>query len=193
MTHPTEKPKAKAEASTRSLPSHAHARAGGTDARLIPGHPRYAATSDGEIVNVETGLILSGHIAAGRYLYVSLGRETKRGIHRLVAMAFHGLPPTPKHEAAHCNGDCLDNRPENLRWATRTENEADKVAHGTNNRVSFQGAAHPRTHLTEDDVATIRAAGVSSTILAKRYGVHSSTIRAIVRWDTWRNVGGAHG
>lgn len=211
MTTPTEKPKAKAGASTEALPSHAHARAGGeadaptlTDAevsaanaayqvRPIPGHPRYAATSAGEIISLRSGRALKPSLAAGRYLYVSLGRGKKGGVHRFVAMAFHGLPPTPKHEAAHRNGDCFDNRPANLRWATRLENEADKVAHGTNNRPSFQGADHPRTHLTNADVIAIRAAAVSSSVLAKRYGVHSSTIRAIVRGVTWRNVGGAHG
>jgi hypothetical protein len=35
------------------------------------------------------------------------------------------------HQAAHGDGAGLNNRLANLRWATRRENEADKIKHGT--------------------------------------------------------------
>jgi len=38
-----------------------------------------------------------------------------------------GLPrPTPEHTADHKNGDTLDNRRTNLRWATRKEQAANR-------------------------------------------------------------------
>lgn len=43
-------------------------------------------------------------------------------VHRIVATAFHGLPPTPKHVVDHIDTNCRNNRPENLRWLTRLEN-----------------------------------------------------------------------
>jgi hypothetical protein len=43
-------------------------------------------------------------------------------VHRIVATAFHGDPPTPKHVVDHIDTNCRNNRPENLRWVTRLEN-----------------------------------------------------------------------
>ncbi len=43
-------------------------------------------------------------------------------IHRIVATAFHGEPPTPQHVVDHIDTNRRNNRPENLRWMTRLEN-----------------------------------------------------------------------
>lgn len=43
-------------------------------------------------------------------------------VHRIVATAFHGDPPTPKHVVDHIDTNRRNNRPENLRWLTRLEN-----------------------------------------------------------------------
>lgn len=43
-------------------------------------------------------------------------------IHRIVATAFHGEPPTPEHVVDHIDTNRRNNRPENLRWLTRLEN-----------------------------------------------------------------------
>lgn len=43
-------------------------------------------------------------------------------IHRIVATAFHGNPPTPEHVVDHIDTNRRNNRPENLRWLTRLEN-----------------------------------------------------------------------
>jgi hypothetical protein len=43
-------------------------------------------------------------------------------IHRIVASAFHGEPPTREHVADHIDTNKQNNRPENLRWVTRLEN-----------------------------------------------------------------------
>lgn len=51
------------------------------------------------------------------YMYISQVR-----IHRIVATAFHGNPPTPEHVVDHIDTNRRNNRPENLRWLTRLEN-----------------------------------------------------------------------
>jgi hypothetical protein len=43
-------------------------------------------------------------------------------VHRIVATAFHGDPPTPQHVVDHIDTNRCNNRPENLRWLTRLEN-----------------------------------------------------------------------
>lgn len=68
------------------------------------------------------------------------GKHTS--VHRLVAETFIGSAPTDKHQAAHKNGVAHDNRPDNLYWATNSENSLDKVRHGTHNWLKANRAFH---------------------------------------------------
>ncbi len=43
-------------------------------------------------------------------------------IHRIVATAFHGEPPTKEYVVDHIDTNRQNNRPDNLRWVTRLEN-----------------------------------------------------------------------
>jgi len=43
-------------------------------------------------------------------------------VHRIVAYAFLGQPPTPQHVVDHIDTNRQNNRPENLRWLTKLEN-----------------------------------------------------------------------
>ena len=43
-------------------------------------------------------------------------------IHRIVATAFHGEPPTKEHVVDHIDTNKQNNLPDNLRWVTRLEN-----------------------------------------------------------------------
>lgn len=44
------------------------------------------------------------------------------GIHRIVATAFNGQPPTSQHVVDHIDTNRKNNRPENLQWLTKLEN-----------------------------------------------------------------------
>lgn len=58
------------------------------------------------------------------------GRMISKTVHSLVALAFHG--PRPEGlDVAHGNCIKTDNRPSNLRYATRRENMRDSVIMGT--------------------------------------------------------------
>jgi DNA-binding MarR family transcriptional regulator len=54
------------------------------------------------------------------------------------------------------------------------------------------GESHPRAKVTEADVLVMRAmyakGGITMTALAKQYGLEKSTVRAIIRKETWRHV-----
>lgn len=43
-------------------------------------------------------------------------------VHRIIATAFHGEPPTKEHVVDHIDTNRQNNRPSNLRWVTRLEN-----------------------------------------------------------------------
>ena len=47
---------------------------------------------------------------------------TGQRVHRIVAFAFLGNPPTDQHVVDHIDTNRQNNRPENLRWLTRLEN-----------------------------------------------------------------------
>jgi hypothetical protein len=64
------------------------------------------------------------------YMYITQVR-----IHRIVATAFHGEPPTPEHVVDHIDTNRRNNRPENLRWLTRLENAL--LNDITRNRIEF--------------------------------------------------------
>lgn len=56
-------------------------------------------------------------------------------VHRIVATAFHGEPPTPEHVVDHIDTNRQNNRPENLRWLTRLENALKNPI--TRKRIEF--------------------------------------------------------
>lgn len=73
---------------------------------------------------------------------------------RVMCAMAHGPAPTPDHEAAHGCGKgheaCVN--PRHLRWATRSENQQDRLIHGTHGRGERGG----RAILTEEAVRRIR-------------------------------------
>jgi hypothetical protein len=107
---------------------------------------------------------------------------------RLLAETFLGPAPTPTHQAAHNDGDRLNDTVSNIRWATPKENNADKVAHGTRQAGERCGMAR----LTQTEVAAIRAeydgSVGSKTRLAQKYGVGRSTICRVLAGRGWDMV-----
>lgn len=51
--------------------------------------------------------------------YMNFSNET---VHRIVAFAFLGAPPTDQHVVDHIDTNRRNNRPDNLRWLTKLEN-----------------------------------------------------------------------
>lgn len=85
-----------------------------------------------------TWRVLSPATLTSGHLHVSLlcgdGDRRSRRVHSLVAEAFIG--PRPEGSVIrHLNGDPQDNRPENLRWGTVSENMFDRVRHGVHHNA----------------------------------------------------------
>ena len=118
----------------------------------------------------------------------SFGKGVTRLAHRHMCALKHGPAPEGKPEAAHYCGNghlgCVN--PNHLRWATRQENEDDKLIHGTRVRGERVGSAI----LTEQQVRDIReiATVFEFPIIAQEFGVTRGCIRSIVTRKTWRHV-----
>lgn len=178
--------------------------------RVIADFPDYAVSSHGNIVRVRadsrnhalTGKPLKANPGKSGYLALTLCRDGKHfrlRVNRIVCEAFHGAPPSPRHHAAHGDGDRKNNRANNLRWATGVENEADKRLHGTaaigdrhwskaKPERRSRGEAHGRSKLSESDVRAIRSDHRFQRTIAADYGVSQRVIWMVKNKITWGHV-----
>jgi len=122
-------------------------------------------------------------------------------LHRLVLTTFAGQAPRGCTDCAHLNGDKSDNRLVNLVWATRAENEAMKVRHGTDwstfaakhPEAVAHGERHKRAKLTDAAVIEIRRRyqhfrrGLV-TQLAREFGVSRTSIRKAALAESWKHL-----
>jgi len=81
--------------------------------RVVPHGVEATRLSPGRVL--KPGTKPSGHVS------VALGKRNSRDVHRLVCLAFKGPCPDGL-EVLHLNHDPSDNRLENLRYGTRSEN-----------------------------------------------------------------------
>lgn len=127
--------------------------------RSIPGFSRYEASADGRIRRAGALYPLKQHINDRGRPTVSVADDGDRSrtvyVHRLVALAFHGLPGDGE-EVCHCNGVRTDNRASNLRWDTKTENQRDVVRHGNNRNAAKTECAKGHPFDEENTILTVK-------------------------------------
>lgn len=175
------------------------------------GFPDYLVYSDGRVTRATAGkcakrypagAVLQGTLNPTGYRVYNLlldGVMKQVRANRLVLETFCGPPPSPHHEAAHGDGDRLNNALANLRWATRIENEADKLRHGTTARGArhgsktkpetfLRGEQLPQSKLRECDVQHIRTSPLTGAALAVELRVSPTLVSAIRRRKAWRHV-----
>jgi hypothetical protein len=116
------------------------------------------------------------------YPKMTVDRKSLR-VPRVICEMVYGDPPTPQHEAAHSCGirPCIN--PNHLRWATKTENMADTLVHGTRIRGEQQWQAK----LTEANVREIRSlkGKLTHDKIAKRFGMSIGAINCVIYGSTW--------
>lgn len=137
---------------------------------------RYEVSDRGQVRNA-AGRVLTNK-RRGRYVAVELYAEGEGkffALHHLVLLAFVGQREAGQ-QACHNNGNPCDNRLENLRWDSASQNSADKAKHGT---LASRATWHYRSKLSPQDVERIKADQRVSHLVAADYGVSSSLIRNI--------------
>jgi hypothetical protein len=159
--------------------------------RTLPDYPDYHISDVGEVRR--NGYILKPRPNNSGYLRVSLCRHgivRDRYIHRLVCEVFHGPCPTDDMQVRHLDGNRTNNAAANLVWATRAENEADKIAHGT----LPIGERHGSATLNERIVIEARrraSGGELISEIARDIGVNAQTLYQAVRGLSWGHLPGA--
>ncbi len=161
--------------------------------RPVTNFAGYAVSSEGQVMRTaaqrgaRAGRILKQRINRDGYCCVTLHNKPERKsflVNRLVCEAFHGLPPSVEHQAAHNDGLSQNNCAGNLRWATKDENEADKERHGTRMR----GDGHANSKLTEALVHEIRADSRTTYEIAATHGVSQSLVSLVRTRKVWAHV-----
>jgi hypothetical protein len=177
-----------------------------TTYRDVPGYPGYQAGSDGSIWScwrfggrgvgwlltdcrrkqLRAQPVRSGHL---KVTLLVNRRRLHRYVHALVLLAFAGPRPYPNWEARHRDGNPANNRPRNLLWGTRRDNQLDRAGHGT----SLRGANNPNVRLTPGvlpDIIQQWCDGDSLQTIATRYRVAKATISGVLRGRAWGYVTG---
>lgn len=161
----------------------------------IPGLPEYEASDAGQIRRKGKDVPLNPvRVGAKRCQYWAVyaggGRNgRKRPVHRLVALAFHGLPQEG-FMACHRDGDRNNNSAANIYWGTPSENTLDSMRHGT--FVPMRGDKNGNSSLALDDVLEIKRRYTGrrgeQSRLAREFNVSVTTVHNIVHARTWFEV-----
>lgn len=149
--------------------------------RPIRGYAGYEASSHGRVRSqAKEVLRTSINPDTGRECVTlwNRGKPRTETVHRLVLMA-HEPTSDPSLEVCHRNGDKTDNRLANLRWGTRSENQRDKVRHGS------RGGPQRLTSDQVDEIRALRRNGVTQQAIADRFGISRSLVSLIDSGRAW--------
>lgn len=175
--------------------------------RVCARFPDYEVSECGDlrrltaIENRPVGYRLPGFINLGGYWAYAItapGADHNSSVaaYRLVAEAFLGPPPTPKHEVAHNNGSRVSAYYKHLRWATRKENHEDMQVHKT----AVKGGRNGRALLTDEtafecrrEYRKLKARGFGQSYggfkkLREKYGLGRTAFRMLGLGQTWKHL-----
>jgi hypothetical protein len=191
---------------------------GEVEYREIPGWPAYRAGSDGTVWSRWKQTANGGRgggftLTVGeswkklnprkelnrgegnRYRGVTLtnGRHARRHVrvHKLVMEVFAGECPDGM-EVRHLDGNPDNNRLDNLKYGTKSENALDAKRHGRSGGA--KGESHPTHKLTDELVRAMRADhipgkhGHGAGALARKYGIGKTVASLVISGQRWKHV-----
>ena len=113
------------------------------------------------------------------FVYLSVNGTTKKHlVHRLVASIFI---PGEGQEVAHWNSIRDDNRVENLRWASVSDNQKDRIRHGTYGSKFSESTIRAVLDLYVPGLTTQKD-------VAKYLGISPTHVSRIFRRETWSHL-----
>lgn len=159
--------------------------------RPVVGFPGYFVSNLGSVISERSGKphVLAQNTGRKGYKYVYLRRDNKTHglfVHRLVLGSFLG--PCPKgRQCDHINAIRSDNRLENLRWVTQSENMRNPI---TRSRLLMRPAHVGGKRKMVSCLDTGEVFG-SVTDAAKKYGLRIDEVSKVCRGSR-RKTGGLH-
>ena len=164
--------------------------------KAIETAPDYEVCSHGRVRRAKDGTSVKSRALVGKILKPSPSGRRKNyltfrpvidgvakstSVHRVVAYAFLPKPKVGQAQVRHIDGNSLNNMVSNLAWGSQSDNEKDKIAHGTKLRGSDVG----NSKLSESDIIQIRIASGPQSRIAKRYNIAQSTVCKIKARQLW--------
>lgn len=160
----------------------------------IPGWECYGISKSAEIIRLiangrgaVANHVLKQHIHKTRgYLMVRLNNKQAKtfDVHKLMGLTFLGMPKEG-YQVCHNNGIRTDCSLKNLRIDTASNNQKDRVLHGTTNR----GSSHSSSKYTELLIKEIKIKlknGAKPALLSKEYEISQNYIRNIKNGYKWK-------
>lgn len=157
----------------------------------IPGlEDRYEVSTMGQVRSIRKGITMSAQQEWDRRFRISLfnGERHRRWlVHQLVMLTFVG--PCPEgHQVNHKDGDCANNKLDNLEYITSRKN----YDHAVELLLHEHGEARHCAKLNDAKVREMRRLskedGVSPRKLAKLFDVSVTTTVLILKRKAWRHV-----
>jgi len=138
--------------------------------------------------------ILKQNVGSHGYLVVDLYKNNKRKtftIHKLILEAFVGPCPSGM-ECRHLDGNPANNKIENLKWGTRSENVRDAMKHKTSKIPHNKGSDHGMAKLNEWKVRIIKRLLEDGCLTQKEvseiFEVNEPAISKIQTHRTWKHI-----
>ena len=113
----------------------------------INGFENYLIYQDGKVYSKTSKRYLKPSDNSYGYLKVNLCKDGKRKIHKIHRLVAIYYIPNPDNKICvdHINRITTDNRLENLRWATHSENGQNKIQQ-INNKLGIKNISHDKTY-----------------------------------------------
>ena len=112
----------------------------------VRGYPNYLIYPDGRVWSKKTKLFLkASDNSSGGYLRVVLCKDGNRKDHRIHRLVAEHYIPNPDNKPCvdHWNGKRNDNRVENLRWVTSSENNQNRGV-SKNNKIGIKNISYDK-------------------------------------------------
>ena len=123
----------------------------------INGFENYLIYQDGKVYSKTSKRYLKPSDNSYGYLKVNLCKDGKRKIHKIHRLVAIYYIPNPDNKICvdHINRITTDNRLENLRWATHSENGQNKIQQ-INNKLGIKNISYHKTNHRYDYQKVIR-------------------------------------
>ena len=146
----------------------------------------YEVSNLGRIRSLRTGKLMSPAPDSDGYATLSLFRDKRKTYrwHRLVLEAFV-VNTDGKAHINHKNGNKLDNRLNNLEWATPSENNKHAHRIGIKNQKGERNNASKLTLETVREIKKRLYKKENQSVIAKEFGISQPTVSLINCKKLW--------